>query len=952
MEVFMSSIMCVIFFTCFFLISNQLDAQLTKLWQTSYDGTSATRDVLTCSAVDQEGNLYAAGFSGHTSDLDYVVSKYSPEGQLLWSAKQDGPKHIFDLINAICLDKNANVYVTGVSNYSLEGGDIMTVKYNSDGIQQWVRIFDGEVSGTDEAFDISVDNSGDVLLCGRTKTINSTRASVLKYNADGDLVWLRTFSAPSQLYSWAYKLQVDTANNVYTVGTYTDSSGQEHGILLKYDSEGNSVWSNIVGDEFFVEMYELGLTNDGIVVGGHISGVNHYEIILAKYSLDGDSLWAERYRYDVINRADLRDLTVDKFGNTYMTGSAHTGSDDIDRLFIVAYDPNGIKKWENAYTSPRNGNESANSVVSDSIGNVYIAGYATSLSDGWDMIVVKFDFLGNQEWFKRYNGSKDGPDLANSVTVSSNGIVYLCGTSNELIGGENFINIAYDKEGNELWKTSYNSTTSSKDILSGMTIDDSGNVIMTGASSTGIDENDTDFLTVKYSPNGNVLWSKIFKGDTSFFSKDAPQDIINDKDGNIYITGMSGHSSQGKVFITTLKYSPDGDLLWARNFESPSDKPWNNSGHYLTVDDSGNVYVGGNANWYSDQTDYTIIKYNKYGNQMWVSTYSGIQRQNAITGLVLDDSGNVYATGLSQGDDYFYDFATVKFNNVDGSTVWSARYNGLGNINHIPYSISIDESGNVYVTGTYGITIKYNRNGEIEWIKNKPTDDAIGGKSIIDKSGNLVVAYYNLSGLHLLKFNKAGLLIGESISANPPKIGRIINLETDNNNNVYVLGYSYASGFNQLLLTKYSSTGHLVWVISDTSNSFARFGLDKNYNIILSKNTYNRLSEHDYWLAKYSQQVTEVEEIVDMPDFIKLYQSYPNPFNPTTTIEYDLSVATFVTLKIFNTLGQEVTTLVNEMQSPGYKSIKWNASNLPSGIYFYRLTAGKFTDVRKLNLIR
>ena len=91
---------------------------------------------------------------------------------------------------------------------------------------------------------------------------------------------------------------------------------------------------------------------------------------------------------------------------------------------------------------------------------------------------------------------------------------------------------------------------------------------------------------------------------------------------------------------------------------------------------------------------------------------------------------------------------------------------------------------------------------------------------------------------------------------------------------------------------------------------------------------------------------------VPLPMEYDLSQNYPNPFNPSTVISYQLPVNTFVMLKVYDALGREVKTLVNEDEPAGYNNIVFDGSSLPSGLYFYRLTAGKYTSVKKLMLVK
>ena len=98
----------------------------------------------------------------------------------------------------------------------------------------------------------------------------------------------------------------------------------------------------------------------------------------------------------------------------------------------------------------------------------------------------------------------------------------------------------------------------------------------------------------------------------------------------------------------------------------------------------------------------------------------------------------------------------------------------------------------------------------------------------------------------------------------------------------------------------------------------------------------------------------------EVPNSFHLYQNYPNPFNPTTKIKYDIPLSrgvsegrgVLVSIKIYDIIGNEVATLVNESLKPGSYEVEWNGSNFASGVYFYRLIAGDFTVTKKLILLK
>jgi hypothetical protein len=105
--------------------------------------------------------------------------------------------------------------------------------------------------------------------------------------------------------------------------------------------------------------------------------------------------------------------------------------------------------------------------------------------------------------------------------------------------------------------------------------------------------------------------------------------------------------------------------------------------------------------------------------------------------------------------------------------------------------------------------------------------------------------------------------------------------------------------------------------------------------------------------ASKSHSVSDIQKITaDLPTHFSLGQNYPNPFNPTTTISFGLASKSFVSLRVFNVLGREVSILVSEELPAGTYSQNWNAAGLASGVYFYCLQTGSFTDTKKLLLLR
>jgi len=106
------------------------------------------------------------------------------------------------------------------------------------------------------------------------------------------------------------------------------------------------------------------------------------------------------------------------------------------------------------------------------------------------------------------------------------------------------------------------------------------------------------------------------------------------------------------------------------------------------------------------------------------------------------------------------------------------------------------------------------------------------------------------------------------------------------------------------------------------------------------------------WTTELSTSITSIKNEAALPTVFALEQNYPNPFNPSTMISYSIPQSSFVTLKVYDILGNEITTLVNETRSAGKYEVRFDASELSNGVYFYTVNADNFTSTKKMLLMK
>ena len=323
-------------------------------------------------------------------------------------------------------------------------------------------------------------------------------------------------------------------------------------------------------------------------------------------------------------------------------------------------------------------------------------------------------------WVADYNGPGNNIDEAHAIAVDGTGNVYVTGRSYGNGIGFDYATIKYNSAGQQQWVARYTGFQGyGDDEANAIAVDGAGNVYVTGRS-TGIGTAE-DYATIKYNSAGQQQWVARYNGPGNF--TDVAYAIAVDGSGNVYVTGTSDSGGQGSNYdYATIKYNSDGQQQWIARYDGPAND--GDDAYAIAVDASGNVYVTGVSIGSGTGADYATIKYNSAGQQQWVARYNGpVNGDDYGYAIALDNSGNIYVTGSSRGPGTEFDYATIKYNSA-GQQQWADRYTGPGNGFGEAKAIAVDGSGNVYVTGhspgagtadDYA-TIKYDSAGQQQWV--------------------------------------------------------------------------------------------------------------------------------------------------------------------------------------------------------------------------------------------
>lgn len=534
------------------------------------------------------------------------------------------------------------------------------------------------------------------------------------------------------------------------------------------------------------------------------------------------------------------------------------------------------------------------SVQQTSDNGYIITGYTRSFGtiSGRNVWLIKTDASGNQLWNKTFGGNND--EEGNAVQQTSDGGYIIAGYTKSLgVGLNDVYLIKTDTAGNLVWSKTFGGTQDEEAYSVQQTTD--GGYIITGATSS-FGAGSRDVWLIKTDQNGNDIWKKTLGG----MSSDGARFIQQTSDGGFIITGWTyslGPGAVGNVLL--IKTDSLGNQTWFKAFGGTDV----DRGYCVKqLSEGGYIITGYTASTGAGLDDMLIIKTDSNGNTIWEKTYGG--------------SGRDYGNCILQ--------------TIDGGYVVAGYTLSFGAGSEDVWIVKTDSSGNQQWMKTLG-----GAQSDIGYFMNYTSD------------GGLIVTGHTLSfgaGVHDVWLIKLNLFIPvELISFSANKIDNkvVLNWSTateKNNKGFFIERKKAEEEFIQIAFVQGKGTS-----LTQHNYSFI------DDNMINEKLKY-RLKQIDYDGSFSYSNIIEVD--INKPTEFALYQNYPNPFNPITTIDYQLSVNSKVIIKVYDILGKEIETLVNQQQDAGSYSIKFNGTDLTTGVYFYHLMIGDFIQVKKMILNR
>jgi hypothetical protein len=369
-----------------------------------------------------------------------------------------------------------------------------------------------------------------------------------------------------------------------------------------------------------------------------------------KYDSLGNNIFTASYSNGSFDAGNA--IKVDAAGNVYVTGISFSSSSNRDYV-TVKYSPTGTQLWLTKFNGTGNNIDEANDLKLDASGNVYVTGKSLNTSGNYDIVTVKYNNSGVQQWANVYNGSPNKDDVGTALVLSSNGSnVFVTGVTTNASLNTDVITYQLNASTGAIgWKTITNGSANSTDVVNAITLS-GANVVVCGYLNNTTTGN--DYFTIKYKGStGSIQWQKSYdfgNGDNRSTA------LVKDSTGNIGVTGTAKVGSLTEIH--TLLYDSIGTQLWI-NKEVTGLSSLNVNPKIATDSIANHFYVSGQI--MKASADVYVYQITPTGNTTWKQTWDGtVGGNDAATNLCVNGVGVVYLSAQCKNVSTKYDYTTIK----------------------------------------------------------------------------------------------------------------------------------------------------------------------------------------------------------------------------------------------------------------------------------------------------